>query len=276
MKNNNMDASRANLEYIPAALQEHFLELHAGLSKTVDFAEFKHGVQQELNKLGLQSWYYTRLDLPNKISTTALIGNIDKKLLKRNLDEKLYHYDLTLQHARLSATPVFQSQFEAFIDEAPYTNQEFEQYRNLINLNRMLGHNDTYSIAIKSRFANGSALFATTSKGLEESSFRNIATEHTDLLTIIARAVDSVGTTLFPEQFIAAKKHYDELTSSFAFKLLATIAKKDFTNLEAAEYFGISNMDVERELANVRQMLGTRTNHGAYGKAKEAGYLSSF
>ncbi|MBN4055644.1 hypothetical protein JYU12_02760 [bacterium AH-315-K03] len=251
----------------------YIIELHKYLSKADSFSACSNIINDEMGKLKLNDWYYSRLDVTNDLTANSCLGAIDPCYIKQYISERFFLCDLSLESGKAGTKPFLQSQLIDMVNSAPFVNPGYQQFKKLVLLNNAYGYSDTYAIPLKSSFNGGTFLFCTSAKGLDPTDFRKSVKANSSLLATIGQTIDNVGVIKFPASFIETKKNFDKLINSNPFKVLAATGQHNLDVKGAAIHFNTSVKSIRNSLNSIRLTLGTNTISGAYIKAKEFGYF---
>ncbi|MBL4828148.1 MAG: hypothetical protein JKY66_10650 [Spongiibacteraceae bacterium] len=217
----------SELDYLPTALDHYStllknyqVDLFRWLNSASSFSQYKQRISDELRQFGLADWSFTKLGGDQRVG--LLSGGDDFGLARVFCD-----CDLMLQHASVSDEPVYQSQIESHVKEAPYSTELMERYLLMLASIKQQGYIDIYCIPVVDELNETRSIFCATSKGMDVQEFEDRTLESQDMLKILARVVGDVGIRNHAKYMIDSKKKYKQLMESQPFKLLAAMIRCD-------------------------------------------------
>ena len=252
----NIDSSElthlsAEINHYNTLLKNYQEDLYRWLCNAGSFKQFEQRVTDELIQLGLRDWYFVKLD------------DVDNKRLKLRaeqpsameamLGEAFLECDLVFQHARVCNRPVYQSEVEAYVKSAPFTTELMERYLMMLAMLKQSGCIDTLTIPLKDTINGNRSVFCATSKSMDLLEFRDRTTENREMLEILGRVVNDVGTMNFPDCLTCAQRHYQNLIKSQPFHLVKAMINVDMSDEEKRH--GMSIATVIGYLKKIRQKI---------------------
>ncbi len=238
-----------------------------------DVSEFMDRILVAVNKLGFTDFSFGRLSAKGgaagNVATT-----LDDDVLRVYREKQLYLHDMVLQHGEASTKPILTSTVENYISNAPFKTEQIKRTIELIKLNRRFGYNDFYNIPLKAHSGEGNVMLSVSSQATNQVEFRRKAAAAKINLQSLAQTVDYIGTTKFPEFFVAKPTSRNIIITPKPLRLLNTLAKKNLTLKEAAKKLRISLETANKYIMTVKHALGANTQAAAVYLAIKEGLIS--
>ena len=233
------------------------------LESVDDFYTFIDSISQILDRLGFSGWAYCRIDIPLSFSQT--IGSFSEPYQK---------YDLMYQHLLTSSSCIYRSEVATVVRSFPAATRVLRKNLKIIEKFEQQGIYEAVGIPISTEGYSNHAAFTLVAEGVASDKVVSTFSANREKLDSIIHAVDEIGSRRYPEQFIAPKKHFDYLKNGRPLKLLEAMINNDLGIEKAADALGMSRTAADKQLAKLRNYLGTRTTHGALHKAIKLGLIT--
>lgn len=247
--------------------------LYHWLANASSYKQFKSRLSEQIHRLGIGDWSYSRLDLPDQLTVKECLGTLSADLVDEYMKEQFYEVDIVLKHANVSDSPIFQHDIESLIHHRYIDTEEFRRCHALVALNKHFGYENFCCLPMKVSEDGGRALFSVTSKGIGNERFIEAIKHYSDELFFVGQIANDVGILNYPEFFVQKKVDIDKLIYSQPFNFLATMVKYDLNIETASIRLGISPNTANKHLKTIREKLGARTTYGAFRVAQKLGLL---
>ena len=232
------------------------------LQSAGDFQTFTDGISQILERLGYSGWAYCRLDVP--LSFSQAFGTFT---------EPYREYDLMYQHLLTSSSCVYRSDVAKAARTSPTATTMLRQNQNIIAQLEQQAFYDAVGIPIGAEGGSNHAAFTLVARGIRSDDLKRLFLAHRDKLNSTIHAIEAIGNKRYPEQFSGQKKRFDKIKYGRPLRLLEAMVKHDCGIEQASASLQMSRTAGDKQLAKIRDYLGTRTNIGAISKAVKLGLI---
>lgn len=261
-------------EQSPATLDQLTtqVELYRFLAESRDITAMIRRVSTMLMRAGFSDFSHALLN--EKEDSRDPVGTGKKRLQAVYYGEEFYLHDLMLHHAMLSDEPILQSDVNAHVNAAPYSNDLFRRNRELYDVMKSFGVYEYYNIPFRSYCGRGRALFSVGTSIADPGAARALMERYRPELAVLARALDQVGSIKFSSHFHNAKSNKEKIIQSAPLRLLNVLANENCTLNEAAERVHISISTANQHVAAAKKALGANTIASAVVQAIRLGLIT--
>jgi DNA-binding CsgD family transcriptional regulator len=189
------------------------------------------------------------------------------------LSEGIYEHDQLLSYAAVNTEPIFQSTIDAYLRSAPVKTQTILKNERIQRYVKGKGFLDYYNVPLPAATGQGNVLLSLTAQHVQSDELIRRAVDNQQLLHILCKAVDYVGTVKFPHYFLDSGSS-DVKIFPKPLRLLILLAKEDLTLNDAAARLGITRSTANAHVAAIKNAFGTRTLWGSVFKAMQLGLIN--
>jgi hypothetical protein len=245
--------------------------LYQFLAQSKDVKAFLKRIHTLVHRAGFSDFCHMLIERADDVREQ--VGTYPEVNREMYIAEEHYKYDLMLQHSLLSDRPIYQSEINLFVDNAPVENRLFERNKAIYKLMQSVGMHDYYNIPFQSYSGHGKAIFSVTSEGEGAVDYRRKVERCKTGLHILAKAIDHVGSQKFSTHFPTLKAPQERVINAKPLQLLSTLANHNVTLNEAANMLHISISTANQQIAAAKKALGANTTAGAIVQALKLGLI---
>jgi hypothetical protein len=259
---------QARAEY-EASLFE--LRVYRELSTSRDIPALKRKVHSHLQGFGFSDYSFIQMERREEPETHMF--TTPKEFTDIYLSEGIYEHDQLLSYAAVNTEPIFQSTIDAYLRVAPVKTQTILKNERIQRYVKGKGFLDYYNVPLPAATGQGNVLLSLTSQHVSSDELIRRAVANRQLLHILCKAVDYVGTVKFPSFFLDSGSPEVKIFPK-PLRLLALLAKEDLTLNDAATQLGITRSTANAHVAAIKNAFGTRTLWGSVFKAMQLGLIN--
>ena len=244
------------------------LSYFVDLSEARDIRDLRQRILKAVNQMGFSDFSFVRMDASGDVDSLVL-ATIPEAISQTYFDQGLYEHDVIIPYANSQSRPIFRSQLENYLNQAPFENEMTETMREIYKLNKSHGYYDFFNMPSEAINGDGKVMFLVTQRGGNPFEFRQKVEEYIRPLELLSEAIDMVASRNFPD-FIGLNKKAEKPTYKInpaPLRALQVMANNDFNIQLLADSLSISVVTANKHLETVRKNLGVRTTHAAIKKA---------
>ena len=244
------------------------LSYFSDLSNARDIRDLRQCILTAVNQMGFSDFSFVRMDSSGDVDSLVL-ATIPKSISQSYFDQGLYEHDVIIPYGRSKNRPIFRSQLENYLNQAPFENEMTETTREIYKLNKSHGYYDYFNMPKEANNGDGKVMFTVTQRGGNPFEFQQKVKQCIRPLELLSEATDIIAARNFPD-VIGVKKTADNhkyKINRAPLRVLQTMANNDFNIQLLADNLSISLVTANKHLNTVRNILGVRTTHAAIKKA---------
>jgi hypothetical protein len=259
---------QARAEY-EASLFE--LRVYRELSGSRDIPALKRKVHTYLQGFGFSDYSFIQMERREEPETH--MSTTPKEFPEIYLGEGIYEHDQLLSYAAVNTEPIFQSTIDAYLRSAPVKTETILKNERIQRYVKGWGFLDYYNIPLPAATGQGNVLLSVTAQHVQSDELIRRAAGNRQLLHILCKALDYVGTVKFSHYFLGSGTTEVKIFPR-PLCLLDLLATEDLTLNDAAARLGITRSTANAHVAAIKNAFGTRTLWGSVFKAMQLGLIN--
>jgi hypothetical protein len=259
---------QARAEY-EASLFE--LRVYRELSGSRDIPALKRKVHIYLQGFGFSDYSFIQMERREEPETH--MSTTPKEFPEIYLGEGIYEHDQLLSYAAINTEPIFQSTIDTYLRSAPVKTETILKNERIQRYVKGWGFLDYYNVPLPAATGQGNVLLSVTAQHVQSDELIRRATGNRQLLQILCKAVDYVGTVKFSHYFLGSGSTEIKIFPK-PLCLLDLLATEDLTLNDAAARLGITRSTANAHVAAIKNAFGTRTLWGSVFKAMQLGLIN--
>lgn len=253
---------------VPLDILTNQLSLYFFLAEPRTLGDFYRRVKAILHRMGMSSFAFAHMQQNRDVS--ASIGNIVVECQRLYREYDFGRDDMSVEAATLSDEPILMSKIRRIVDTAEVPLIRFQRNRDLLRMMGDFGYYNYWNAAFQSCSGKGRALIAFGAEGVSSDDFDSRANRNQTTLVTLAKTIDQIGHTNFPQEF----GHTSWLPVHLgpkALLLLYVIGKYDVTTKAAARMCKMHISTANYHLEAARLALRVNTIPALMRKSEQLG-----
>lgn len=250
------------------------LSYFSQLSLAKDLNDFKQRILKVVNQMGFSDFSFVHMNASGDIDSLVLT-TIPKAISESYFEQGLYEHDLIIPYANSRTRPIFRSELENYVNQAPFENDMTRTSSEIYKLNKSHGFYEFFNMPSDSYDGSGKVMFLVTQREGNPFEFRQRVIQSLRPLELLSEAIDMIVGQRFSNVIglkkLPAKTVYK--INPAPLRVLQTLANNDLTIQCIADKLFISAVTANKHLETARKSLGVRTNYAAIKKGLESGLI---
>lgn len=250
------------------------LSYFSQLSRSKDLNDFKQRILKAVNQMGFSDFSFIHMDASGDIDSLVL-STIPRAISRSYFEQGLYQHDLIIPYANSRTRPIFRSELEHYVNQAPFDNDMTETSHEIYKINKSHGFYDFFNMPSNSFDGSGKVMFLVTQRDGNPFDFRQCVMQSLRSLELLSEAIDILVGQRFSD-VIGLKKPLPKTIYKInpaPLRVLQTLANNDLNIQCIAHKLCISVVTANKHLETARKSLGVRTNYAAIKRGLESGLI---
>ena len=250
------------------------LSYFSQLSRSKDLNDFKQRILKAVNQMGFSDFSFIHMDASGDIDSLVL-STIPRAISRSYFEQGLYQHDLIIPYANSRTRPIFRSELENYVNQAPFDNDMTETSHEIYKINKSHGFYDFFNMPSNSFDGSGKVMFLVTQRDGNPFDFRQRVMQCLRSLELLSEAIDILVGQRFSD-VIGLKKPPPKTIYKInpaPLRVLQTLANNDLNIQCIAHKLCISVVTANKHLETARKSLGVRTNYAAIKRGLESGLI---
>ena len=250
------------------------LSYFSQLSRSKDLNDFKQRILKAVNQMGFSDFSFIHMDASGDIDSLVL-STIPRAISRSYFEQGLYQHDLIIPYANSRTRPIFRSELEHYVNQAPFDNDMTETSHEIYKINKSHGFYDFFNMPSNSFDGSGKVMFLVTQRDGNPFDFRQRVMQCLRSLELLSEAIDILVGQRFSD-VIGLKKPLPKTIYKInpaPLRVLQTLANNDLNIQCIAHKLCISVVTANKHLETARKSLGVRTNYAAIKRGLESGLI---
>ena len=242
------------------------------LNEAKNARDLKDRINDLIKSMGFSDYTYSIPDLA--VESDVHFLTTPDELRKAYVEGGFYEYDMCTNYGKTQIQPIFGSQIEEYVSDAPFDNDIIKQNREMFRMLKSFGYYDFYLVPIRAPGARKNVMLSVQIRDKPPIALKEAVTKNRGALRQLTEGITDVLWNKFRGDFFNEKSADEVRIGRKPLQLLTVLAKDDLTLNQASDKLCISIHTANQHASAARDALGVCTTIGAVYRAMKLGLIS--